>query len=103
MWEAGIADIGCYATGCTVADGLVVRPDSNFLWNAVVDKSKALPYVCMSNCVRGYLWFPRKFLKNISNELLYLLTYSLPLLVFYHRHFYSNLQQICLIETRSKK
>jgi hypothetical protein len=53
-----MADIGCYASGCTPADGLVVRPDSNFLWNAVVDKSKPLPYICMSNCTRGYLWFP---------------------------------------------
>ncbi len=42
----------------TLADGLIVRPDSNFLWNAFVDKTKPLPYICMSNCVRGYLWFP---------------------------------------------
>ena len=57
QWEAGLVDIGCYASGCTPADGLVLRPDSNFLWNANVDKTKALPYICQSNCDRGYLWF----------------------------------------------
>ena len=61
MWEDGVADIGCYASGCTSADGLIVRPDSNFLWNAMVDKTKPLPYICMSNCVRGYLWVPSKY------------------------------------------
>ena len=65
LWEAGVVDIGCYATGCTSADGLVVRPDSNFLWNAVVDKTKPLPYICMSNCVRGYVWIPSTILNDM--------------------------------------
>jgi hypothetical protein len=60
MWENGMVNIGCYATGCTEADGLVVRPDSGFAWNAVVDKTKELPYICMSNCPRGYEWMKSK-------------------------------------------
>ena len=57
-WESELPDIGCYASGCTSLDGLVLRPDSEYTWNALVDKSTELPYVCRSQCPRGFKWYP---------------------------------------------
>jgi hypothetical protein len=65
-WEGNVENLGCRVDGgCTVEDGLVIRPSygkssdtMSIAWNAIVDKDRELPYVCMSACPRGYLWFP---------------------------------------------
>ena len=59
-WESKAENIGCFSSGCTKDDGLILRPDSGYSWNAVVDKSLKLPYVCLSRCKKGYQWFPSK-------------------------------------------
>ena len=63
-WDNDEADIGCFTSGCTNADGIVLRSayssgsDSVTLyWNALVDKSIEKPYICQSECPRGYLWY----------------------------------------------
>ena len=62
-WQSKVPNIGCLGAGCTEVDGLILRADSKFVWNAFVDKSTALPYVCLSKCKKGYQWFPSKYLK----------------------------------------
>ena len=56
-WESQQADIGCYASGCSGLDGVIIRPDSDFAWNAMVDKSLELPYICLSKCPKGFRWY----------------------------------------------
>ena len=55
-WESGIENIGCLGTGCEAWDGITLVSKSNFAWNAN-DKSKELPYICMSKCPVNFIWY----------------------------------------------
>ena len=74
-WESGIQNIGCLNSGCTDNNGLVVRPDSDFAWNAY-DKDSELPYICVSKCPVNFKLYPGTLLFFIV-----LVTKSFKLLV----------------------
>ena len=47
----------CPAAGCTAQNhGIVMSSDGLYDWLAM-DKSVVNPYICVSKCPRGFLWF----------------------------------------------
>ena len=56
-WESGLVSLGCPRNNCTGNEGLVMRPTSQFAWNAFSDDTLS-PYLCASKCKQGYHYYP---------------------------------------------
>ncbi len=69
-WESSIENIGCPNGGvCTTNQSLLLRADAAYVWNAG-SKNEPLPYICVSKCIKGYLWHPtiQRCLKVVHDE-----------------------------------
>eukprot|EP00095_Tigriopus_kingsejongensis_P007775 maker-scaffold154_size301342-snap-gene-2.20 protein:Tk07775 transcript:maker-scaffold154_size301342-snap-gene-2.20-mRNA-1 annotation:"macrophage mannose receptor 1-like" len=56
-WALGIKDFGCPKSGCQGGHGMSMRLSLPFEWEAR-NKSESLPYICMSECPKGFKWLP---------------------------------------------
>ena len=54
-WEKGKEGEPCGKNCFDFSHRLLINKRANFDWRAE-DQGKALPYICISNCLAGYSW-----------------------------------------------